>query len=503
MVVLGRPLVFDSRVRPCSSGPTQMYRKRILTRLDRIRVCCSCSKPYSTSSISEKSYLVTTPIFYPTASPHIGHLYTLVLADILKRWQILRGNQAILNTGTDEHGKKVWQAAEKLGMPVKEFCGEKSEMFKLLAHRIDAQYDHFVRTSEPEHRFAVQHFWMMLNQRGYIYQSKYEGWYSVSDEAFYPENAVHRTLDPATGRKFMASKDTGKEVDWVSEVNYHFRLSAFRDRLLEHYRSNPDFIVPASRMSEIYKQIVAGLDDLSISRPAERIKWGIPVPNDETQVIYVWLDALINYLTKANYPFQIPGEQEAGGWPADVQVIGKDISRFHCIYWPAFLMALDLPLPRQILTHGHWTLGGEKMAKSTGNVVNPFFAVDRFGVDPLRYYMAYDGGIRDDADYENSSVTARYKKGLSGGLGNLASRVLHHKGWSVRRSVEAFSAEKEQQSEYLGKLDATNQLRQVLAALPNQVTQRFESLDSGAALRTIMDAVFEVHPPAPVLGEQH
>ena len=472
-----------------------MFQSRGSRRLNPIRTCWSCQKQYSTGSSPKKPYLVTTPIFYPTASPHIGHLYTLVLADILKRWQLLRGNQAILNTGTDEHGKKVWQAAAKLGMPVKEFCSEKSEMFKLLAHRIDAKYDHFVRTSEPQHRFAVQHFWMMLYQRGHIYQSKYEGWYSVSDEAFYPKNAVHQTRDPATGHKFMASKETGKEVSWVSEVNYHFRLSAFRDRLLEHYRSNPSFIVPASRMSELYKKIVAGLDDLSISRPANRIKWGIPVPNDESQIIYVWLDALINYLTKANYPFQIPGEQEAGGWPADVQVIGKDIARFHCIYWPAFLMALDLPLPKQILTHAHWTLGGQKMAKSTGNVVNPFFAIDRFGVEPLRYYMAYDGGIKDDADYENSFVTSRYKKGLSGGLGNLASRVLHPKAWSVRRSVEAFGAQKTRKTGYTGDLGSTDRLRQILAALPDQVARSFELLDSGAALRTIMDSVFEVHLP--------
>ena len=212
-------------------------------------------------------------------------------------------------------------------MPVKDFCEEKSDLFRELARQVDASYDNFVRTTDPDHRFAVQHFWMMLDRKGYIYQSKYEGWYSVSDEAFYPASAVYYALDPATGRKFMASKETGKEVNWISEVNYHFRLSAFRDRLLEHYRNHQTFVVPETRMSDVYRHVVAGLDDLSISRPADRIKWGIPVPNDESQTIYVWLDALINYLTKSGYPFSVPETEQSAGWPADVHVIGKDIVR--------------------------------------------------------------------------------------------------------------------------------------------------------------------------------
>ena len=275
-------------------------------------------------------------------------------------------------------------------------------------------------------------------------------------------------------------------MTWISEVNYHFRLSAFRDRLLEFYRNNQKFIVPAARMSDVYKHVVAGLDDLSISRPADRIKWGIPVPTDESQTIYVWLDALINYITKANYPFSVPGEASADGWPADVQVVGKDIVRFHCIYWPAFLMALDLPLPTQILTHAHWTLGGEKMAKSVGNVVDPFLAIDRFGVDPLRYYMAHDGGIQDDASYDNLHVTARYKKGLYGSLGNLVSRLINNRKWSVRRAVGKASTGQ------MYHYDGTKKFRDVLAALPDQVSKRFEELDSGAALRAIMEVVYQV-----------
>ncbi|MCJ1247445.1 methionyl-tRNA synthetase [Trapelia coarctata] len=329
---------------------------------------------------------------------------------------------------------------------------------------------------------------LMLKERGYIYASKHEGWYAVSDETFYPASAVQLTFDPSTGRKFMASIETGKEVEWTSENNYHFRLSAFKDRLLDFYKENPTFVVPKTRMNDVIQAVTAGLEDLSVSRPVERLSWGIPVPDDETQTIYVWLDALINYLTKANYPFQIPGQEDAAGWPADCHVIGKDIVRFHCIYWPAFLMALDIPLPRQILTHAHWTLGREKMSKSIGNVVNPFFALDRFGVDPLRYYLIHDGGIRDDSDYENSHIIERYRKGLKGGLGNLASRILRGKNWNVREAVLSATA---------GEVPADSRVIvdhcNLLVKLPSKVTMRMESLDPGAALQDIMSAVSQTN----------
>lgn len=234
----------------------------------------------------------------------------------------------------------------------------------------------------------------------------------------------------------QASKETGKEVEWTSESNYHFRLSAFQKRLEKYYSSNGDIIVPWTRQNDVQNEISNGLQDLSISRPSHRLSWGIPVPDDETQTIYVWLDALINYLTKANYPFQTPGQESAAGWPADCHVIGKDIVRFHCIYWPAFLMALDLPLPKQIFTHAHWTLGNKKMAKSTGMVVNPFFAISRFGVDCMRYYLALDGGTMDDSSYDNSFIIRQYNRGLRCGLGNLAQRLIRGKGWDVRRAVK-------------------------------------------------------------------
>src|SRR2546423_4366858 len=369
-------------------------------------------------------------------APHVGHLFTLVLTDILKRWQLLLGDKhATMLTGTDEHGMKIQKAAQKAGLDVKLFCDKHKRQFEQLSHKADISYDHFIRTTDPVHKTAVEHFWQELNHRGFIYESKHEGWYSVSDETFFPQSSVHLVLDPSTGRKHMASMETGREVEWTSEINYHFRLSDFKDRLLKHYKENPDFIVPSSRQSFIIKEVESGLQDLSVSRPASRLQWGIRVPNDESQTIYVWLDALVNYLTFAGYPFA-PGREKDSIWPPNCQVIGKDIIKFHCIYWPAFLMALDIPLPKQFLTHAFWTMNREKMSKSVGNVVNPFFAIDRFGTDTMRYYMANDGGLVDDADYDNLYIVDRYKKGLQGGLGNLVSRIVRGKKWDVRGSVQ-------------------------------------------------------------------
>lgn len=365
-------------------------------------------------------------------------MYTMILADVLKRWQEIKGRKAVLLTGTDEHGMKIQRAAAQAGVEPKEFCDKGAEVFRDLGKRVGMSNEIFIRTTDKKHKEGVEYAWQMLEDRGLIYESKHEGWYSVSDETFYPQPQVHLIVDPPTGRKIMASIETGKEVEWTSERNYHFRLSAFREKLLEFYKNNPEYIVPKSRMDDVIKQVETGLQDLSISRPAERLTWGVPVPTDSSQTIYVWLDALLNYATAVGYPFT-PGQESAGGWPVDVQVVGKDIVRFHCIYWPAFLMALDLPLHKQVLTHAHWTLGKQKMAKSTGNVVSPFFALERFGVDAMRWFLIQEGGIADDADYDNSFIIEKYKKGLQGGLGNLLSRITHGKGWDVRNAVQRFT----------------------------------------------------------------
>lgn len=446
----------------------------------------------ATSNNTSKPYYVTTPIFYVNAAPHVGHLYSMVLTDVLKRWQSLKGRKALLLTGTDEHGMKIQQASAKAGSDPKPFCDKGADIFKSLAARAELSNDHFIRTTDPDHKEAVEYAWHLLNERGYIYQSKHEGWYSVSDETFYPESQVHLVLDPPTGRKVMASIETGKEVEWTSEQNYHFRLSAFRDKLLSFYAENPEWITPESKMRDVVSAVSSGLEDLSISRPSKRLTWGIRVPTDPDQTIYVWLDALVNYITKAGYPWA-PGSEHAGGWPADVHVIGKDILRFHCIYWPAFLMALDLPLPKRILTHAHWTLGKQKMAKSTGNVVNPFFALDRFGVDTMRYYMIHDGGIDNDADYDNLFIIERYKKGLQGGLGNLVSRITRGKGWNVRRAVEKFAGEDQSTIPFnpkSGKGRAIKEFKQLLVDLPRTIDTRMEALRPNLALKDLMTNIY-------------
>ena len=419
-------------------------------------------------------------------APHVGHLYTLVLTDIFKRWALLRGHQrAVLLTGTDEHGMKIQRAAQKANTDTKLFCDETMKQFDRLARKANISYDRFIRTTDPDHKEAVQHFWRELNHRGYIYEAKHEGWYSISDETFFPKSAVHLIRDPATGRKMMVSIETGREVDWTSETNYHFRLSAFQDRLLEHYERNPEFIRPSAKMNQVIQEVKAGLEDLSISRPVERLTWGIRVPNDDSQTIYVWLDALINYLTQAGYPFS-DGKGEGTEWPPNVQVIGKDISKFHCIYWPAFLMALNLPLPRRILAHAHWTMNRAKMSKSAGNVGNPFFALDRFEVDTIRYYMAHDGGITDDADYENAYIIERYKKSLQGAIGNLVSRIMRGKRWNVRDCVQ-HGQHQELAAEALGKDHRTRLLK-----IRAQTNHFFVDLNPRGALHQIMGVLHNV-----------
>lgn len=437
----------------------------------------------------EKPYYVTTPIFYVNAAPHVGHMYSMVVADVLKRWQQVKGRRAVLCTGTDEHGLKVQQAAAAAGMEPRALCDRHAGTFAELAARMELSHDVFVRTSEARHRAAVGHAWQMLEQRGLVYEGRHEGWYSVSDETFYPAGQVQLVVDPPTGRKVMVSIETGKEVEWTSERNYHFRLSAFRERLLEWYAQNPRWIVPAARMDEVVREVTEGLRDLSVSRPASRLTWGIPVPGDESQTIYVWLDALMNYATAAGYPFT-PGREGVGGWPADVHVIGKDIVRFHCIYWPAFLMALELPLPGRILTHGHWTLGKHKMAKSTGNVVDPFFALERFGTDALRWYLVHDGGIGQDADYDNGFVMDKYKKGLQGGVGNLTGRIMRGRGWDVGRAVRRFAGDL---AAAKGGDEASRHFYGFLRVTPRAAEKQMRALLPNKALQAVMKLVYDAN----------
>ena len=354
----------------------------------------------------------------------------------------------------------------------------------------NVRYDHFIRTTDAEHRDAVECVWDRLNERGYIYAGKHEGWYSVSDETFYPESSTQMALDATTGRKMVVSVETGKELEWTSELNYHFRLSEMAPRLLKFYASNPGFVVPAARHKEVVDAVSSGLADLSVSRPRSRLSWSIPVPGDPEQTIYVWLDALVNYLTVSGYPWT-PRRESEGGWPADVHVIGKDIVRFHCIYWPAFLLALDIPLPKRVLAHAHWTMNRRKMSKSSGNSVSPFNALERYGVDPMRFYLAREGGLVDDGDYSSESVLEVYEKCLQDGLGNLAGRV-RGKKFNMRRAVQ-FGSQLD-----LRLLEGFDEEQTcVLQDLPDRVAEKMDKLEINRALREITSTIFEVVPPPP------
>lgn len=396
-------------------------------------------------------------------------------------------------TGTDEHGLKVEQAAAKKDMHPKTFCDETAEQFKELAHAANINYDRFIRTTDQDHKLAVEHFWFLLQEKGLIYESKHEGWYSVSDECFYPESQLERRQDPFTGEVFMASLETKNKVEWVEEKNYHFRMTALKDRLLDLYKNNPEWVVPHARMNDVVDWVQNNLSDLSISRPIQRLSWGIRVPNDASQTIYVWVDALINYITMAGFPNWTPGREYEGGWPADVHIIGKDIVRFHCVYWPALLLALDLPLPKKVLTHAHWTMNGQKMSKSIGNVVNPLYAMNRWGVDTMRFYLMYVGGLARDADYSNEELVTKYKKLLQGGFGNLVGRLTRAKLWNLREVVATASSKDMSEVSLTTPIqEALVNLENILLDLPSKVDQHLDQLNTVAAIREIVEAATAV-----------
>lgn len=417
-------------------------------------------------------------------------MYSMVLADVFKRWQTLLGNRAFFCTGTDEHGMKVQQAAALAEVPPKQFCDDNAEKFEELAQLSRIDYDRFIRTTDRDHVQAVEHFWFLLRERGLIYETKHEGWYSVSDECFYPESQLVKHQDRFTGAVYMASAETKNKVEWVEEKNYCFRMTALKDRLLDFYKNNPGWIEPAYRMNEVVQWVENHLSDLSISRPVQRLSWGIRVPDDPSQTIYVWIDALINYLTAAGFPTWAPGQWQSGGWPADVHVVGKDILRFHCVYWPALLMALDLPLPKKVLVHSHWTLNKTKMSKSLGNVVNPLYAINRWGVDTVRFYLLFEGGIADDADYSNKTLVVKYKKYLQWGFGNLLGRLTRPEVWNVRDIVENSFVEGAHERHRLSQSlqDAAAGLENILMSLAPGVARHMEQHNPVAAIRQIVDA---------------
>jgi methionyl-tRNA synthetase len=356
---------------------------------------------------------ITTPIYYVNDKPHVGHAYTTLAADVLARWRRLEGREVLFLTGTDEHGQKVEKAAQDAGMDPQAFCDQVSQHFRDLAVTMGFSNDQFIRTTEPRHKAACAALWEKLAANGEIYLGHYEGWYAVRDEAFYGEDEL---VDGDGGRY----APTGAPVAWVKEPSYFFRLSAWRDRLLDFYERHPDFILPPTRRNEVISFVKSGLGDLSISRTS--FKWGVPVPGDDAHVMYVWLDALTNYITVAGYPSD-PEAMERW-WPAEIHFVGKDILRFHAIYWPAFLMAAGIAPPKRVFAHGWWTNEGQKISKSLGNVIDPVALVAEFGLDPVRYFLLREVPFGQDGDFSRAALIGRNNGELANALGNLANRTL-------------------------------------------------------------------------------
>jgi len=364
---------------------------------------------------ADRPYFVTTPIYYVNDTPHLGHAYTTVACDVLARFMRLDGRNVTFLTGTDEHGQKVERSAQALGLTPQQYADRVSATFREMDRLLDISNDDYIRTTEERHIRGVQALWQELERRGEIYLGKFAGWYCVRDEAFYEEDEL---IGGPNGSRVAP---TGAEVEWVEEDNYFFRLSAWQDRLLAFYEAHPDAIAPRSRRNEVISFVKSGLNDLSISRTS--FSWGIPVPGDPRHVIYVWLDALVNYITAIGYP-----ETETGAfpvfWPADIHVVGKDILRFHTVYWHAFLMAAGLEPPRRVFAHGWWTVEGQKMSKSLGNFVAPKELVDIYGLDPLRYFLLRELPFGSDGDFSHHAVIGRLNSDLANDFGNLAQRVL-------------------------------------------------------------------------------
>jgi len=359
-------------------------------------------------------YYITTAISYPNGRPHIGHAYEAIAADAMARFRRAEGRDVRLVTGTDEHGLKMVQTARAEGRDTLEFADEMSGYFRDMCHALDISYDEFVRTSEPRHYEASAAIWRAMEANGDLYLDRYEGWYSVRDEAFYDESE----LIEGEGSEKLSPQ--GTPVEWTAEETWFFRLSRYQEPLLALYRDNPEFIRPEGRRNEVLRFVEGGLKDLSVSRTS--FDWGVPVPGSPGHVMYVWVDALTTYMTGVGYP-NTEGDF-ARFWPADVHLIGKDIVRFHAVYWPAFLMSAKLPLPKQIFGHGFLLARGEKMSKSLGNVVDPMALADRFGVDALRYFLLREVSFGQDGSYSHEAIINRVNSELANSFGNLAQRSL-------------------------------------------------------------------------------
>ena len=362
----------------------------------------------------DKNFYITTPIYYPSGRPHMGHAYSSIIADFFARFKSIDDYNVHFLTGTDEHGLKIQRSAEKARKDPKEFCDQISQTFKDLSKTLNLSNTDFIRTTEDRHKKTVQHLWSLLEKNDDIYLSNYSGWYSVSDEAFYNEDEI----EEIEGKKI--AKSSKSTVEWIEEESYFFRLSKWQKPLLEFYENNPDFILPESRKNEVISFVKSGLKDLSVSR--KTFTWGIPVPSNDKHIIYVWLDALTNYLSALNYP-DTNDELFKKFWPASIHLIGKDILRFHAVYWPAFLLAAKIELPKKVYGHG-WILSGEeKMSKSKGNILDPLKIIEEYGLDPLRYYLVKEVSFGNDGNISQKRLEDCINSDLANNYGNLCQRV--------------------------------------------------------------------------------
>ena len=362
----------------------------------------------------DKNFYITTPIYYPSAKPHMGHAYSSIAADFFARFKMIDDYKVHFLTGTDEHGLKIQRSAERAGDTPQKFCDQISKTFRDLSDTLNLCNTDFIRTTEDRHKKTVQHLWSELEKNDDIYLSNYSGWYSVSDEAFYGEDEI----EEIDGKKI--AKSSKSSVEWIEEESYFFRLSKWEKPLLKYYEENPDFIYPESRRNEVISFVKSGLKDLSVSRKS--FSWGIPVPSNKNHVIYVWLDALTNYISALNYPNK-EDELFKKFWPASIHLIGKDILRFHAVYWPAFLLAAKIEVPKRVYGHG-WILSGEeKMSKSKGNILDPLEIIEEYGLDPLRYYLIKEVSFGNDGNISQDRLEDCINSDLANNYGNLCQRV--------------------------------------------------------------------------------
>jgi methionyl-tRNA synthetase len=418
-----------------------------------------------------KPFYITTAISYPNGRPHIGHAYEAIATDAIARFQRQMGRDVFFMTGTDEHGLKMAQTARDRGVTPAELAQEMSGHFREMDERLNISFDRFIRTTEPDHHSASQAIWQAMVDSGDIYLGRYEGWYSVRDEAYYDEKEL---VTADSGEKLSPQ---GTLVEWTVEESWFFRLSKYQQPLLDHYRDNPDFIRPEARRNEVMRFVEGGLSDLSISRSS--FDWGVKVPGDDRHVMYVWVDALTNYLTGVGYPEN--SESYRKYWPADVHIIGKDIVRFHAVYWPAFLMSAKLPLPKQVFGHGFLLNRGEKMSKSVGNVVDPLALAEAFGVDQLRYFLLREVHFGQDGSYSVEAIVNRVNADLANSFGNLAQRTLSF----IAKNCDGVLP-------IGGKSDSVDDdlLATVAEVVRNEMPRQFEDLALSYGIEAWLKAVF-------------